>query len=143
MDGIGVIDDVCFGGSLNLNFIMFCSQLYESSTLSSLCPKGERRIQHYLPLSTSERQLLIATLHMLLGMPSPVYIRNGSRFVLTEQPLELAHLTGEGLAGYLKEFAEQGNQLQFLREEARRIYAMPNSLLKAFAEAVLGIVAKV
>lgn len=143
MDAIHVIDDFCYGASLNLNIIMFCSQLYESSTLNSLCPKGERRIQHYLPLSTSERQLLIATLHMLLGMPSPIYIRNGSRFILTEQPLELAHLTGEGLTGYLREFAEQGNQLQFLREEARRIYTMPNSLLKAFAETVFGVVAKV
>jgi hypothetical protein len=33
--------------------------------------------------------------------------------------------------------------MQFLREEGRRVYVMPNALLKAFAEAVLGVVARV
>lgn len=33
--------------------------------------------------------------------------------------------------------------MQFLREEGRRVYAMPNAILKAFAEAVLGVVARV
>jgi hypothetical protein len=52
-------------------------------------------------------------------------------------------LAGDTLALLLREFAESGSQVQFLRDEAKRVYCMSNALLKAFAESVKGIVHKI
>jgi hypothetical protein len=99
---------------------------------------------HVYETITSERNLLVGVLHMLLGMPSLHFEIDKSKdkpmFQSSAQVTQLLHLSAPTLRTYFEEIIRMGNNILSIKTKARMLYNLNNPLLRAFSEGLSDLI---
>ena len=101
---------------------MFGPSCYDPSQLPSLTRPAPPHLSFRPPTScTSERNLLVSILHMMLGMPSPSFSLHRDAFSVNPDFPELLHLNRQVLLKELERLTIIANSLQSVRSTSQRL----------------------